>query len=173
MSLLNNLYDRDCYPFHLQEITNDHWSTQIWPCMVWCQHLSAWLVHLSLIIRTADQYCHPLRSGTDLLYPILLTHLWFQPWLPITLESYFKPKPGNFPFYSTHQFYQHLLSPPACPEVGGGDSLPLESAEWTEDRSWWTHIPDCHQPESGQFWEVLVQFSGKLVESSPLCPQPW
>ena len=29
-------------------------------CTVWCQHLLAWLVYLSVIIRTADQCCHPL-----------------------------------------------------------------------------------------------------------------
>ena len=117
---------------------------------------SVWLVGPSF---SYNKNSWPVLPPTEIWDRFAVSHSLNPPLISamaaIYSESYFKPKPGNFPLYSTHQFYQHLLSPPACPEVGGGDSLPLESAEWTEDRSWWTHVPDCHQPESdnsGRFW---------------------
>lgn len=117
-----------------------------------------------------------MRPETDLLHPILLTHLWFPPWLPFTLS------PTLSPSHATSHSTQLINSTNICSVhqpaqmLGrwGGWRLTASRVNWMNKGQ--ELVNTCSWLPSSCEWIILggfEQFSGKVVESSPLCPQPW
>lgn len=127
-------------------------NTQLWPSIVWCQHLSlGWLVFQLIPEQLTSAATHrgPWKRfvASHPLNPLLISAT-----AAIYTVSYFKPKPCNFPlcsamvlrFANIHPVHQQAQR---C----GGLTAPRVDFQRLRYRSWWTNAPKC-LPQSRLFW---------------------